>query len=270
LPSTYGGIAQRWGLLSSEPRQPQAQRTVDRQRRQQSDEEVNALKKLCRSTFACAADARQARATFEQDVQATGLSASSVRAMPRYGQRGRPRHGTPPDPLVDQIDGALASSLVTRQALIAQQSGCILATNELDNTQLPPHEVLAGDKGQKQVERGCRFLKDPQFLASALYLNKPERIMALLMVMTVCLLVYAALEYRLRQALKDHEATFPDQKGKRSQHPTARWVFHYVVGSHVLGQAGQWPMVLKLTDEHQPLRRLLGKPYMQFDDVRAS
>jgi hypothetical protein len=44
--------------------------------------------------------------------------------------------------------------------------------------------------------------------------KKPERIMALLMVMTVCLLVYAALEYRLRTALKDHDATFPDHKGK--------------------------------------------------------
>ena len=38
--------------------------------------------------------------------------------------------------------------------------------------------------------------------------------MALLMVMTVCLLVYAALEYRIRTALKEHEATFPDQKGQ--------------------------------------------------------
>jgi hypothetical protein len=32
------------------------------------------------------------------------------------------------------------------------------------------------------------------------------------------------LEYRIRQALKDHAATCPDQKGKRIQHPTARWV----------------------------------------------
>ena len=54
--------------------------------------------------------------------------------------------------------------------------------------------------------------------------------MALLMVMTVCLLVYAALEYRIRTALKEHAATFPDQKGKRIQNPTARWVFHYFGG----------------------------------------
>jgi hypothetical protein len=43
----------------------------------------------------------------------------------------------PPDPWVYQIDGTLSSSLVTRQALIAQHSCVILATNALDNTQLP-------------------------------------------------------------------------------------------------------------------------------------
>ena len=94
--------------------------------------------------------------------------------------------------------------------------------------------------------------------------------MALLMVMTVCVLVYAALEYRIRTALKDHEATFPNQQGKRIQHPTARWVFHDFVGSHLLCQAGQWPMVLNLTAEHQHLLRLLGQPYMWRYDVQYS
>ena len=37
LTSTYGGVEQRWLLIYSEPRQPQAQRTVDKQLRQQSD-----------------------------------------------------------------------------------------------------------------------------------------------------------------------------------------------------------------------------------------
>jgi hypothetical protein len=45
LTSTYAGVAQRWVLLYSEPRQPQAQRTVDKQVRTQSDQEVKAWKK---------------------------------------------------------------------------------------------------------------------------------------------------------------------------------------------------------------------------------
>jgi transposase len=270
LTSTYGGIEQRWLLISSEPRQAQARRTVDKQWRQPSDKESNAFKKLCGATFACEADARQALLTFAQALQATCLSASTVRTQPRYGKRGRPGSDARPTQVVYQIDGALASSLASRQALIDQHSCCILATNELDTAQLPPQEVLAGYKGQVRVERGFRLLKDPQFLASSLYLKKPERIMALLMVMTLCLLVYAALEYRIRQALKDHEATVPDQQGKRIQHPTARWVFHCFVGIHLLCQAGQWPIVLNLTAEHQHLLRLLGPPYMGFYDVKYS
>jgi transposase len=82
-----------------------------------------------------------------------------------------------PDQVVYQIAGALASSLATRQASVDQHSCFILATNALDMLQLPPHELLAGSKGQAHVERGCRFLKDPQFLASSLYLKNPERIM---------------------------------------------------------------------------------------------
>ncbi len=260
--STYGGVEQRWVLMYSEPRQPQAQRTVDKQWRTQSDKEVKVFQHLCGTTFACEADARQALVTFEQALQATFLGASTVRALSRYGKRGRPRQGAQPDQVLSQIDGALASSLTARRALIDQQSCFILATNELDPTQLPPQAVLEGYKGQGHAERGFRFLKDPQFFASSLYLKKPERIMALLMVMTVCLLVYAALEYRIRTALKAQDATFPDQKGKPVQNPTARWVFHYFIGIHVLRIPGQWDsIVVNLTEEHQALLKLLGKPY---------
>jgi transposase len=66
-PSTYGGVEQRWVLSHSEPRQVQAQRTIDQQWRKQSDQEVKALKKVGGVTLACEADARQALATFAQD-----------------------------------------------------------------------------------------------------------------------------------------------------------------------------------------------------------
>ncbi len=262
--SSYGGVAQRWVLFYSEHRQPQAQRTVDKQWRKQSDQEGRAFKTLCRTAFACEADAQQALTSFGAALQTTFLHDSTVCPTPHYGKRGRPGPGAQPDQLVYHITGALASRLTDRRARIDQQSCFILATNELDEGQLSSQAVLDGYKGQARAERGFRFLKDPQFLASSLYLKKPERVMALLMVMTICLLVYAALEYRIRNALKDNEATFPDQKGKRIQHPTARWVFHYFVGIHVLRIPGQPYIVLNLTEEHLHLLQLLGKRYVWF------
>jgi transposase len=262
LPSTYGGVQQRWMLIASEHRYAQAQRAVDKQLRKHSEQDVKAFKQLCRTTFACEADAHQALTTFRHRLQATFLHTVTVCAMPRYGQRGRPRPDTPPAHVVYLIEGTLASALTTRQALIDQHRCFILATNELDEATLPPQEVLNGYKGQAHIERGFRFLKDPQFLASSLYLKKPARIMALLMVMTVCLLVYAALEYRIRKALQDHDATFPNQKGQPVQNPTARWVFQSFVGIHVLHIPGQWDsVVVNLTEQHQQLLELLGKSY---------
>ena len=267
VPSTSGGVEQRWVLIHAEPRPLQAQRTVDKQLLKHSTQEVKTFKKRCRTAFACEADAQQALGTFAQGVQATFVAQSTLHPIPCYDKRGRPGQGAQPDQVVYQIEGALATRIAARQALIDQHSCFILATNELDDTHLPPQEVLAGYQGQVHAERGFRFLTDPCFLASSLYLKKPERIMALLMVMTVCLLVYAALEYRIRTALKDHGATFPDQKGKRIQHPTARWVFYYFVGIHLLSVSGQWPLVLHLTEEHCNLLKLLGKPYMQLYGV---
>jgi transposase len=264
LASRYGEVEQRWVLIHSEPRQPQAQRTVDHQLHKHSDKEGKAFKQLCRIAFACEADAKQALATFEQGLQATFLATSSICPTPHYGKRGRPGQSRQPAQVIYHVSGALASRLATRQALVAQHSCFILATNELDATVLPPKELLDGYKGQSHAERGFRFLKDPQFLASSLYLKKPERIMALLMVMTVCLLVYAALEYRIRKALRDTGATFPDQKGKRIQNPTARWVFHYFVGIHVLCIPGPSSIVINLNEEHQNLLQLLGDRYAWF------
>jgi len=264
MASHYGGVAQRWVLLYSEHRQPQAQRTVDKQWLKQSDQDVKAFKRLCRTAFACEADAQQALTRFVASLQTTFLHDSTVCPTPHYGKRGRPGPGAQPAQLVYHIAGALASRLTDRRARVDHQSCFILATNELAEGQLSSQAVLDGYKGQAQAERGFRFLKDPQFLASSLYLKKPERIMALLMVMTICLLVYAALEYRIRTALKDKGATFPDQKGRRIQHPTARWVFHYFVGIHILRIPGQPYIVLNLTEEHLHLLQLLGKRYAWF------
>jgi hypothetical protein len=264
LASTSGGVAQRWRLRDSAQRRPQAQRSVDKHWRKQSEAEAKALQQLCRTACACAADAQHALTTFAHGLQVASLHESPIQPKPRYGQRGRPGQDTPPLQVAYPIPGALPSSLAAHAALVAPQRCFILATNELDEGLLPPPALLAGEKGQQHAQRGFRFLKAPRFLAASLSLKKPERIMALLMGMTVCLLVYAALESRIRKARKDHDATCPNQKGQPVQNPTARWVFQYFVGSHLLRMRGEGAFVLNLNDQHQQLLRLLGRSYEAF------
>jgi transposase len=80
----------------------------------------------------------------------------------------------------------------------------IVATNDLDSERLSAKAMLDNYQDQGvSVERGFRFLKDPLFFAHSLFLKKPERIMALLMIMGLSLLIYSLAERKLRQALKE-------------------------------------------------------------------
>lgn len=173
---------------------------------------------------------------------------SQIVAAPRYRRAGRPTKGRQPDEITYRIDGALAS-LPEQYCRKRQQKSCfILATHQVDSQALPADELLRAYQDQQTVERGFRFLKDPLFLASTLYLKSPKRTMALMMVMTLCLLVYAALEYRLRQALQQHDQTFPNQKGQPTRTPTARWVFQCFTGIHLLVTAQEQLLVLNLNE----------------------
>jgi Domain of unknown function (DUF4277) len=161
--STDGGVAQRWGRIYSAPRHPQAQQTVDRQRRTPGAQEGPACRPLCRTTFACEAAAQQALATLTPGLRVPFLHEVAVRSTPPYQQRGRPRQGTLPAPICHTIEGALASAITARQPRVDRQRGVRLATNALDETRLPVQERFAGDQGHASVERGCRFLKAPAF-----------------------------------------------------------------------------------------------------------
>ena len=82
--------------------------------------------------------------------------------------------------------------------------------------------------------------------------------MALLMIMTLCLMVYAALEYRIRQGLQQQKNTVLNQLGKPTNRPTARWIFHGFVGIHVLFHGTQCMGILNLNEHHWQIINLLG------------
>jgi len=132
LASTYGGVAQRWMLCSSAHRRLPAQRSVDKHWLKQSETAAKTLQKLCRTPFACEADAQQALGSCAHGLQAASLHEGIIQPRPRYGKRGRPGQGAPPSQMVYHISGALTSSLTAHEALVAPQSCFIFATNELD------------------------------------------------------------------------------------------------------------------------------------------
>lgn len=257
----YGDVKQRWVVIYSPEARQRALKSVNKQCLKQSMAEFKAFDTLCQQEFACEADAREALALFEKKQKMTVVSDVQVTAHPRYQGKGRPKKDQEADYYVYHIACGLASRPQERSRRLERKSCFILATNQLDCDVLSDQELIAAYKDQQKVERGFRFLKDPLFMASTLFLKSPRRIMALMMVMTLCLLVYAALEPRIRGALKVHDTTFPDQKGEVTETPSARWVFQYFSGIHVLTVVQMQVFVLNMNEHHTALLRLLGTQY---------
>lgn len=147
----------------------------------------------------------------------------------------------------------------------------VLATNQLDAELLSAQKMISAYKTEGvSAERGFRFLKDPLFFAHSLFLEKPERIMALLMIMGLSLLVYALAERHLREQLRTLNQSIPNQVGKPTQRPTMRRVFQMFEGIDFLliqdaDQPNSPPLrqILNMTPVHHQILALLG-PEVQY------
>jgi len=259
--ANYAGVAQRWLLVRSEQASHREQQTLAKNLLKESTRELKAFAKLSAQRFACQSDAETALRRFSDSLVLLQLDAEVVNE-PMYAGSGRPKKGQVPLSYQFHIKGIAATSLARVEEARNQTGVFILATNDLSET-LTMAELLATYKAQQNVERGFRFLKSPEFLTSSLYLKKPERIEALLMVMTCSLMIYAALEHRVRQGLVAQNRSVADMKKKPTQQPTARWIFIRFGGIHeyCLGEAP--PQVTELTKDQQTILEVLGERYRQ-------
>jgi transposase len=187
-----------------------------------------------------------------------------VLAHPQYGGKRRPRKDVSPAGYQWQIVVTVSVNYLRAMQEVLRKACWIVGTNVLEPTALSDQQLMAAYKDQGGVERGFHFLKDPLFLASSVFVKKPERIMALSFIMVLCLLVYRLAEFRLRTRLVEAKQTIPDQVHKPTARPTMRWVFQCFEGIellHVQTSATSLALVLCLQPVHQLILALLGPRY---------
>jgi transposase len=255
---------ERWLIVRTQASQQRAQVSLQRQVTAAQASWQQKCWHLSNRRFACEADAR---AALERELKGkpTWLEVrSDVVAHPRHASKGRPRKEASPTTHQWQI---VATVIVNNHRLdeeVSRKACFIVGTNELENEALSDQEVVTTYKEQGGVERGFRFLKDPLFLASSVFVKKPERIIALSLIMVLCLLVYRLAEYRLRARLAETEQTIPDQIHKPTARPTMRWVFQCFEGIellHVQTSTASLIVVLRLEAAHRLILALLGPLY---------
>jgi transposase len=265
--SLYGGVKQRWLLLYSESLYHRQVKTFYKQLTKQRREAEKQLRRVGRRAYPTP-EAAQAALDAIADTWSFHHPVVSFSMVPHFNGRGRPAQSQSPDYYTWTLEGEVLDDDEAIAAALARKGRFILATNELDETLLSDEEIVTVYKGQAvTVERGFRFMKDPMLFADSFFLKKPSRIMALLMVMGLCLLIYALAEHLLRQQLLEHNETLPDQKGKPTQRITMRRVFQMFEGIHIVLiplPNGIQRLVTNLTDVHRQILGLLGPSFEKY------
>jgi transposase len=257
--SNYADVIQQWVIVYSTEANMRTRSTLERRYTKQSNNELDEITKLSNECFACEADALKAVEKLKKSLKLTHVE-TTVNTIVSYSKRGRPIKDTQPDRVEYAITcTAFSSSLDPYYQDLHKGSCFILASNDLAHK---PEEIIDAYKNQYVVERGFRFLKSPEFLADSLFLKKPQRIEALLMIMTLCLLVYSALEYKIRSTLQEQPPFYPDQKGKPILTPTTRWVFQTFIDVHVLSIDTAQYIVTNIKEYNRQLLTFLGHPYL--------
>jgi transposase len=223
------GMAQRWLVVWSQASRERAQASVTKALTREAATIQKQLFHLQANRFETATQAQAGLSVLAKTWRYHQVESFELIDHKRYGKKGRPTAEAPVKAIEWQIQAQVKPDAERLEALKHHKACFVLGTN-IKAKALSDAEVIAGYKAQSQVEGGFRFLKDPLFFVSSLFVTKPCRIQGLLMVMTLALLVYCVTQRRLRQELARQNETIPNQINQPTDRPTLRWVFQVLEG----------------------------------------
>ncbi len=259
------GIAQRWLVVASQEAGQRAKITVAKAQAKEYEQVQKQLFHLQAQRFASEDAAHTALDKITSTLHYHQVERASVTPHIQYACKGRPTPETPIKALRWQIHASVVpdpAKITPRQ----QRKACFVLGTPIPDTTLSDAEVIVGYKGQSAVEGGFRFLKDPVFFVSSLFVKKPSRIQGLLMVMTLALLVYSVAQRRMRNQLARQQETLPNQIGQPTSRPTLRWIFQLLEGINrvTLSVHGHVETLIEgLTDLRRKILQLFGQKVCQ-------
>jgi transposase len=261
--SEYAQIKQRWLIIESEERKKSSIKQVNKQVEKQKEKAEASLRKLSRQEFACQPDAKTAIEKLSNSWKYHQIKEIEYIEKPEYKTAGRPNKLTQPNQIKYQVKGQIVTLEEVIESEKIKAGRFILATNVLDKNELSNEQILEEYKAQQSNERGFRFLKDPLFFTSSVFVKTPERVEAIAMIMGLCLLVYNLAQRKLRQELAKFDDGIRNQVKKITNKPTMRWVFQMFQSVHLVIINGQKQMS-NLTEERQKIVTYLGKNCSQY------
>lgn len=224
LSSDYGGLKQRWQLIYSEQAYQREKKSFLKRITKESEDLKKELWHLGNQIFSCEKDAEHAIRSTMRKLKYHKIN-YQISEVKKHLKPGRPGKNDLAVTVGYKIMSVLFPDEEKAQKAENRLGRFVLATNELDINRLQDEEVLLEYKKLSKNEGGFRFIKDAHFCIDSVFLKTPSRIEALMMVMTLCLMVYNFGQYKLRTILEEKQETIPNQVEKPIKNPTLQWIF---------------------------------------------
>lgn len=226
-------ITQRWIVVHSKYALQRVIKTIDKVCQKEFAKIHKQLFHLQAKRFESKEMARAALAKIQKKLKYHLISEKNLIKHIKYACKGKPTIDTPIKSITWQIE-AVTNLEPEKIEIAKQRKACFIIATNISEEHLNEIEIIDAYKGQNKVERGFRFLKDPLFFVSSLFLKNPSRIQGLLMVMTLALLVYSIAERRMRKILQEQNDKIPNQINQPTSTPTLRWIFQLLEGINVI------------------------------------
>ena len=255
------GVEQRWILIESKHAMKRELKTLNRRIEKEYDELDKALWHLGHKIFGCSKDAQEAMKVVLKSIKYHHVDFSIV-AIEKHDGAGRPKAGASKKMIGHRIESIISSCLDKIERKKQSMGRFILATNQKSIETLSEHEVLKQYKEQSNVESGFKFIKDNAFELSSFYLKTPSRIGALMMIMTLCLMVYNFAQYKMRKCIEENDEVLPNQVGKPVKNPTIKWVaelMHMIAVVTIITPEGTERVVTNVKKVHQRIIAYFGE-----------
>jgi transposase len=229
----YKGVEQRWVVVCSEQMYKRSEETLNKKLAKESANISKKLWHISNQEFSCKQDAHKAIKPLERSLKYHSIE-YSVEGVEKYSKAGRPKAGEEKEVIGYKLKGKVEVEQEKIEKAKQELGKFILATNELDVSQLSEESMLKEYKEQQHTERGFRFMKSNTFEVTSVFLKKPSRIQALMMLMTMFLMVHNLAEYILHQELKERKASIKNQSKKEVSTPSIAYVFRKFQGIQVV------------------------------------
>ena len=266
------GIEQRWLVFTSQTGWEQAEQAVTKAQAKEREALDKQLYHLHAQRFSSEKEAHVQLDRLARKWNYHRVDQTTATSHIHYARKGRPTPDTPIKSIDWQLQVTVAPDPDKRRAHQQRKASFVLGTS-IPAEEVKDEELLSNYKGQGTAERGFRFLKEPVFFTSSLFVKKACRIQGLLMVMTLALLIYSLAQRRVRQELAQQEETLPNQIGLPTATPTLRWIFQLLEGINVVTVVIQRQVrviIEGLTDLRKKILRLFGQKVCQIYQISSA